>query len=79
MAAFASGTLRDSSMRQTRDLKYYKDFKLRLSQLLQRGGLTCRNPWTFSTFCVKLSTKSGREHTPEQVLALIAQSFTRLY
>ena len=50
LAAFAWGTLRDSSMRQMRDLKYYKDFKLRLPQFLQRGGLTCRNPMDLQHF-----------------------------
>ena len=50
LAAFAWGTLRDSSMRQTRNLKYCKDFKLRLPQLLQRGGLTCRNTLVLQHF-----------------------------
>ena len=47
------------TLRQTRNSKYYKNFKLRVSQLLRRGGLICRNLWTFSTLFVKLSTKSG--------------------
>ena len=50
LATFAWGTLRDSSMRQTRNLKYCKDFKLRLPQLLQRGGLTCRNTLVLQHF-----------------------------
>ena len=59
LAAFAWGTLREILMRQKRNLKYYQYFKLRVSLQLQRGGLICRNLWTFSTLFVKLSTKSG--------------------
>ncbi len=40
-------------MRQKRNLKYYQYFKLRVSLQLQRGGLICRNLWTFSTLFVK--------------------------
>jgi hypothetical protein len=56
-------------MRQTRNLKYYKYFKLRVSLQLQRGGLTCRNLWTFSTFFFKLSTKSWEVQPIEIFLA----------
>ena len=69
LAAFAWGTLREILMRQKRNLKYHHDFKLRVSLQLQRGGLTCRNLWTFSTFFFKLSTKSGEVQPIEIFLA----------
>ena len=63
LAAFAWGTLREILMRQKLNLKYHQDFKFRVSLQLQRGGLTCRNLWSFSTLFVKLSTKSGEVRT----------------
>ena len=56
-------------MRQKRNLKYYQYFKLRVSLQLQRGGLICRNLWTFSTLFVKLSTKSEEVQPIEIFLA----------
>ena len=56
-------------MRQKRNLKYYQYFKFRVSLQLQRGGLTCRNLWSFSTLFVKLSTKSGEVQPVEIFLA----------
>jgi Txe/YoeB family toxin of Txe-Axe toxin-antitoxin module len=61
-----------------RDLKYHQDFKFRSSHLLRHGGLTCRNPWTFSTLFVKLSTKSGEVHwrcilQQERIIELLEQ------
>lgn len=45
-----------------------------MSQLLQRGGLICRNLWTFSTLFVKLSTKSGEVHLCYYLRYLIIRS-----
>jgi hypothetical protein len=61
-------------MRQKRNLKYHHDFKLRVSLQLQRGGLICRNLWSFSTLFVKLSTKSGEVHLCYYLRYLIIRS-----
>jgi len=61
-------------MRQKRNLKYHQDFKFRVSLQLQRGGLTCRNLWSFSTLFVKLSTKSGEVHLCYYLRYLIIRS-----
>ena len=61
-----------------RNSKICKYFKFCSSHLLQHGGLTCRNPWTFSTLFVKLSPKSGEVHwrcilQQERIIELLEQ------